>query len=80
MARRRSIAKKVHAVKLRHAHAKVALFRQGQLKYEQLSALGRRILVKGMKAGQTQIAAPPEKAAERKEKPKAHPPSAPTTA
>ena len=61
----------MHAVKVRHAHEKLALFRQGKLKYEQLPALARRILQKGIRSGQSQAVARPERAAtsaERKEK------------
>jgi hypothetical protein len=80
MARRRYLAKKMHAVKIRHAHEKLALFRQGKLKFEQLPALARRILQKGLRGGQGPVVAPPEKAAahaERKEKPKSAPTSGP---
>ena len=80
MGRRRYLAKKMHAVKIRHAHEKLALFRQGKLKHDQLPALARRILLKGLRAGQSPVVAPPERAAapaERKEKPKSAPTSGP---
>ena len=71
MARRRYLARKMHAVKIRHAHEKLAQFRLGKLKYEQLPALARRILHKGIRAGQNQAVVHPAKApasTERKEK------------
>jgi hypothetical protein len=78
MARRRNLAKKMHAVKIRHAREKLALFRQGKLKHEQLPALARQILQKSVRTGHSPVVARPEKAAapaERKEKPKAPPTS-----
>jgi hypothetical protein len=83
MARRRNLAKKVHAKKIRHAREKIALFRQGKLTWAQLPALARRIVVKGRRAAESLGFTAKEKpkaepaAAERAEKPKAPPAASP---
>ena len=85
MARRRNLAKKLHAKKIRHAREKVALFRQGKLTRAQLPALARRIMLKGRRAAESFAFTAKEKPkaepvlSERTEKPKVSPPSSAQT-